>query len=58
MTPNLMHALIVEHQRELERQAGCCTPAAERRRSIAPPGLMRRITARHRYREGPAVCCA
>lgn len=37
MSPNLMHALVAEHQHELERQAGCCTPAAEHRREMTHP---------------------
>ncbi len=58
MSPNLMHALIAEHQQELERQAGCCTPAAEHRREMTLPGFLARITARHHRPGAPAVCCA
>jgi hypothetical protein len=58
MSPNLMHALVAEHQHELERQAGCCTPAAEHRREMTRPGFLARITVRRRYPAGSAVCCA
>jgi hypothetical protein len=58
MNPNLMQAVITERQRELERQAGCCTPAAEHRRLIAGPGWLGRITARHRHHAASAICCA
>jgi hypothetical protein len=34
MNPNLTLAVIAEHESELERQVGCCTPAAEHRRAI------------------------
>lgn len=42
MNPNLMHTVIPERQSELERQAGCCTPAAEHRRAIGRHGLLGR----------------
>ena len=48
MNPNLIHAVAAERQHELERQAGCCTPAAQHRRLMTRPGLLGRITARHR----------
>ena len=58
MNPNLIHAVVAEHQHELERQAGCCTPAAQHRRLMTRPGLPGRITARHRYPAASSVCCA
>lgn len=59
MSPNLMHALVAEHQHELERQAGCCTLAAEHRREMTRPGFLARITPhRHRPAASSAVCCA
>ena len=57
MNPNLIHAIVAEHQLELERQAGCCAPAAHHRRLMTPPGLLGRITARHRSSAAPVVCC-
>jgi len=58
MTPNLSYAVATERQHELERQAGCCTSAAEHRRRTTHPGLLGRLTARHRRPGAPAVCCA
>lgn len=57
MSPNLMHALVAEHQHELERQAGCCTPAAEHRQETTRSGVLARVTARPRHPAGSAVCC-
>ena len=58
MNPNLMHAVIDEPQNELERQAGCCTPAAQHRREVARHSLLGRITARRRSPTASGVCCA
>jgi hypothetical protein len=58
MSPNLMHALVAEHQAELERQAGCCTPTAEHRRLIARPGFLARVTTRRHRPAASVVCCA
>jgi hypothetical protein len=57
MTPHLTALIAVEHQRELERQAGCCTPLAEHRRSIRR-GLRARLAARSAPAVRPAACCA
>jgi hypothetical protein len=58
MSPNLMHALVAEHQQELARRAGCCTAAAEHRREMTHPDFLARITPhRHRPAASP-VCCA
>jgi hypothetical protein len=58
MSPDLMRALVAEHQHELERQAGCCTPTAEHRRQMTRPGFLACIAARRRYPAASAVCCA
>jgi hypothetical protein len=57
MNPNLIAAVAAEHQRELERHAGCCTPIAEHRRAVTP-GLRERLPARRRAAGRPAVGCA
>ena len=58
MSPNLMNALVAERQQELERQAGCCTPAAEHRREMTRPGFLARVTTRHHRPAASAACCA
>ena len=57
MNPQLIRALVAEQQTELERQAGCRTPAPEHRRSVPRRGLRQRIAAR-RGVPAPRVCCA
>ncbi len=56
MNPNLMHAVIDERQNELERQAGCCTPAAQHRREIRRQRLLKRTTT-GRSTATSTVCC-
>jgi hypothetical protein len=56
MNPHLTRALVTAYQTDLERQAGCCTPAAEHRREVPRSALRRRIAARRV--PAPRVCCA
>jgi hypothetical protein len=57
MNPHVTRALVAARQAELERQAGCCTPAAEHRRSLNTRGLRQRV-AGHFGVAQPQVCCA
>ena len=58
MSPNLIHALAVERQEQLERQAGCCTPAAHHRREMTRSPLFARVTVRRHRPTASVVCCA
>jgi hypothetical protein len=58
MNPQINAAIAADRQRDLERAAGCCTAAAEFRRST--PARLSRIAAWH-IRRGdvrPVACCA
>lgn len=58
MNPHLAAALAAERQSDLERMAGCCTPAAEHRR--AAHRQVRDQLSALRSRGGavrPGACC-
>lgn len=62
MNPRLALIIAAEHQRDLERAAGCCTPLAEHRRAgrrLRVAGRVRGLARSRRPRVAePAVCCA
>jgi hypothetical protein len=57
MNPYISNAVIAARQDELERQAGCCTPVAEHRRSLRAAARERK--AAHRLvPTRKSACCA
>lgn len=57
MNHHLTAALLSAHHDELERQAGCCTPMAEHRRTLHR-SLRERLVARSQPSSQTSVCCA
>ncbi len=56
MPPNLNAALATARQADLERQAGCCTPLVEHRRTLRR-SLRERLGSRRAATIGAGVCC-
>jgi type IV secretory pathway VirD2 relaxase len=57
MNPYVANAVVAARQDELERQAGCCTPAAEHRRTTRAEARAQK--AHRRFLSGRrSVCCA
>lgn len=57
MNDYLTAALASAHHDELKREAGCCTPMAEHRRTMHR-SLRERLAARRKPASQPSGCCA
>ncbi len=58
MNPYITQALALEHQRDLEAQAGCCTPVAEHRRALGRAWRRTLPVRRHSPTPQVTACCA
>lgn len=58
MNSHLTQTLALEHQRDLEAQAGCCTPIAEHRRALRRSFRERLVDRPISGATQPTVCCA